>query len=123
MAVKVDLEKCTGCESCVDSSPSEALSMADEKVQVDVDACVDGTRPCVIVDGIEGWDEPSFTTFTEGQLPALLYLRREEARNIGYSIRECNLTAALLSTDICYRTVVAGIKNPKRTLYGVDSAD
>ena len=41
MTVKVDLEKCTGCEACVDSCPSEALSMADEKVKVDADACVD----------------------------------------------------------------------------------
>ncbi len=41
MAVKVELDKCTGCETCVDSCPSEALSMEDEKVKVDADACVD----------------------------------------------------------------------------------
>ena len=41
MAVKVELDKCTGCETCVDSCPSEALSMADEKVKVDAEACVD----------------------------------------------------------------------------------
>ena len=41
MAVKVDLDKCMGCETCVDSCPSEALSMADEKVVVDAEACVD----------------------------------------------------------------------------------
>lgn len=90
---------------------------------LDVEECVNNTEGCTVVEGIEGWDQASFTTFTEGQLPALLYLRREEARNVGYSIRECDLTAALLSPDSCYRTVINGIKNPKRTLYGVDSAD
>jgi NAD-dependent dihydropyrimidine dehydrogenase PreA subunit len=41
MAVQVDLEKCTGCGTCVDACPSEALSMGDEKVVVDEDACID----------------------------------------------------------------------------------
>lgn len=41
MALLVDLEKCTGCGSCVDACPSEALSMEDEKVKVDQDACID----------------------------------------------------------------------------------
>lgn len=90
---------------------------------LDVDACADDTGNCVVVDGIEGWESASFTTFTEGQLPALLYLFDVDARNVGYSIRECDLTAALESTDGCYRTVISGIKDPKRTLYGVDSAD
>ena len=41
MAAKVDKEKCTGCESCVDECPSDAISMAEGKAQVDADACVD----------------------------------------------------------------------------------
>jgi len=41
MAAKVDVEKCTGCESCVDACPSEAISMQDGKAVVDVEACVD----------------------------------------------------------------------------------
>lgn len=41
MAAKVDSEKCTGCESCVESCPSEAISMADEKAIIDLETCVD----------------------------------------------------------------------------------
>ena len=41
MAVKVDLDKCTGCGTCVESCPSEALTVENEKVVVDQDACVD----------------------------------------------------------------------------------
>ncbi|MEE9370163.1 MAG: 4Fe-4S binding protein [Sedimentisphaerales bacterium] len=41
MPVKIDKEKCTGCESCVEECPSEAIKMADDKAQVDVDTCVD----------------------------------------------------------------------------------
>lgn len=41
MPAKVDKEKCTGCESCVDECPSEAISMVQGKAQVDEDACVD----------------------------------------------------------------------------------
>ena len=41
MALIIDLEKCTGCGSCVDACPSEALSMDDDKVSVDQDACID----------------------------------------------------------------------------------
>lgn len=40
MPAKVDEEKCTGCESCVEECPSEAISMADGKAKVN-DACVD----------------------------------------------------------------------------------
>ena len=89
---------------------------------LDVDACANNVGDCVIVDGIEGWDRSSFTTFTEGQLPALLYLFDVDARNVGYSIRECDLSI-LQSGGTCYRTVISGIKDPKRSLYGVDSAD
>ena len=41
MTVKADLEKCTGCGTCVEACPSEALSLKNDKVTVDADACVD----------------------------------------------------------------------------------
>ncbi|MHC4657946.1 MAG: indolepyruvate ferredoxin oxidoreductase subunit alpha [Planctomycetota bacterium] len=41
MPTKVDEEKCTGCESCVEECPSEAISMADDKAKIDLDTCVD----------------------------------------------------------------------------------
>ncbi len=41
MPAKVDVEKCTGCETCVGECPSEAISMAEEKAVIDDDACVD----------------------------------------------------------------------------------
>jgi ferredoxin len=41
MPAKIDTEKCTGCETCVEECPSEAISMADGKAKVDVDECVD----------------------------------------------------------------------------------
>ena len=40
MAVKVDLEKCDACATCVESCPSEALTV-EEKVVIDEDACID----------------------------------------------------------------------------------
>lgn len=112
-----------------DSGPKEVMAFTNtvdgvDLIEIlDVDMCITNGGDCVIVEGIEGWDDASFTTFTEGELPALLYLHDVDARNIGYSIRECDLTAALQSPETCYRTVINGIKNPKRSLYGVDSAD
>ena len=41
MPAKVDEEKCTGCESCIEECPSEAISMVGDKAVVDVDTCVD----------------------------------------------------------------------------------
>jgi ferredoxin len=41
MPAKVDEQKCTGCESCVEECPSEAIKMVDEKAVVDADTCVD----------------------------------------------------------------------------------
>lgn len=41
MPAKVDVEKCTGCETCVAECPSEAISMADEKAVIDEEACLD----------------------------------------------------------------------------------
>ena len=41
MPAKVDLEKCNGCETCVDSCPSEAIKMENEKAVIIVEDCVD----------------------------------------------------------------------------------
>ncbi|MHC4114833.1 MAG: indolepyruvate ferredoxin oxidoreductase subunit alpha [Planctomycetota bacterium] len=41
MAVKIDTDKCTGCESCVEECPSEAIKVADEAAVVDEEACID----------------------------------------------------------------------------------
>jgi ferredoxin len=40
MPAKVDKKTCTGCESCVEACPSEAIKMKDGKAFVS-DACVD----------------------------------------------------------------------------------
>jgi ferredoxin len=41
MAAIVDAEKCNGCESCVEECPSEAITMVDEKAEINVETCVD----------------------------------------------------------------------------------
>jgi heterodisulfide reductase subunit A-like polyferredoxin len=41
MSAKIDKELCTGCESCVEECPSEAISMNNEKADVNVDSCID----------------------------------------------------------------------------------
>ncbi len=41
MAAVVDAEKCTGCESCVDSCPLDAIEMQDNVAVVDADTCGD----------------------------------------------------------------------------------
>jgi ferredoxin len=42
MPAAVDKEKCTGCESCVEACPAEAISMdGDGKAVVDVSTCTD----------------------------------------------------------------------------------
>ncbi|MDY7010120.1 MAG: 4Fe-4S binding protein [Planctomycetota bacterium] len=41
MAVKVDIEKCTGCGSCVDVCPVEAISLNDGKAVIDEDTCTE----------------------------------------------------------------------------------
>ena len=41
MAAIVDSEKCTGCETCVESCPVEAIKMDGGKAVVDADTCVD----------------------------------------------------------------------------------
>ncbi len=45
MAVKVDLEKCDGCGTCVDICPVEAIKVND-KAKIDEDECV-GCGACV----------------------------------------------------------------------------
>jgi len=41
MAVKVDLEKCTGCGTCKDICPVEAIELNNDKVTVNKEECVD----------------------------------------------------------------------------------
>ena len=40
MAIKIDKEQCIGCESCVATCPTGALSMEDGKANVNEDTCV-----------------------------------------------------------------------------------
>ena len=39
--LEIDKETCTGCESCVDVCPVEAIAMNGGKAVVDADTCVD----------------------------------------------------------------------------------
>jgi Fe-S-cluster-containing hydrogenase component 2 len=41
LATIVIIEKCTGCETCVDICPAQAIKMEDGKAVVDADLCVD----------------------------------------------------------------------------------
>jgi Fe-S-cluster-containing hydrogenase component 2 len=41
MTVKVDLEKCTGCGSCTEACPVEAIIIENDKTKIDEDECVD----------------------------------------------------------------------------------
>jgi len=41
MPAKVDADVCTGCESCIDSCPVEAISMEGDVAVVDADTCSD----------------------------------------------------------------------------------
>jgi len=41
MPAKVDSDKCTGCESCVDECPSQAIAMKGDKAKVDPELCID----------------------------------------------------------------------------------
>jgi len=47
--VKVDEEKCIGCEECVDVCPVDVFEMKDEKsVPVNADECI-GCESCIEV--------------------------------------------------------------------------
>ncbi|OHB85042.1 MAG: ferredoxin [Planctomycetes bacterium RBG_16_64_12] len=41
MPAKVDPEKCTGCEACIDECPVEAIQLQDDVAVVDEDTCTD----------------------------------------------------------------------------------
>lgn len=41
MPATVDAKTCTGCESCVDSCPVEAIEMKEDVAAIDADACSD----------------------------------------------------------------------------------
>ncbi|MBN2734691.1 MAG: 4Fe-4S binding protein [Methanomicrobiaceae archaeon] len=41
MVAVVNADSCTGCETCVDVCPSEAISMKDGIAFVEADMCVD----------------------------------------------------------------------------------
>jgi len=41
MPAKVDEEKCTGCETCVEECPVEAIKMVDGIAKVDSELCTD----------------------------------------------------------------------------------
>jgi len=41
MAVIIDLEKCTGCGTCEEGCPVEAIKVENEKAVVDNETCVD----------------------------------------------------------------------------------
>jgi Fe-S-cluster-containing hydrogenase component 2 len=41
MAVQVNVEKCTGCGTCADVCPVEAITVTDGKAEVNEDECVD----------------------------------------------------------------------------------
>lgn len=41
MAVKVNRDTCIGCEACVGTCPTEAITMNDGKAEIDQNACVE----------------------------------------------------------------------------------
>lgn len=41
MAVVINAETCIGCGACIDTCPTEALEMKDDKAVVDEEKCVD----------------------------------------------------------------------------------
>ena len=41
MAVTIDEEKCTACESCVEACPVDAIKVENDKAIIDNDECID----------------------------------------------------------------------------------
>ena len=41
MAAIVDKEKCTGCGSCVEACPVDAIKVENDKAIIDNDECID----------------------------------------------------------------------------------
>jgi len=41
MAAKVDKEQCTGCGTCVEACPLEAIKLENEKAVVDEETCTE----------------------------------------------------------------------------------
>ena len=41
MAVMVDVEKCTGCGTCEEGCPVEAIKVESDKAVVDAETCID----------------------------------------------------------------------------------
>jgi len=39
--VVVNKEKCTGCKTCVEACPAEAISIVDKVAQIDKDECTE----------------------------------------------------------------------------------
>ena len=52
MSALVDAENCTGCESCVESCPVEAIEMKDDLAVVDAETCSECSE-CVDVCPVE----------------------------------------------------------------------
>ncbi|MHA1297716.1 MAG: indolepyruvate ferredoxin oxidoreductase subunit alpha, partial [Promethearchaeota archaeon] len=48
MKIKVDIEKCVGCGTCVETCPFNFRKVVDDKVVVDADQCV-GCGRCIKV--------------------------------------------------------------------------
>jgi ferredoxin len=38
---KVDIDKCSACETCIEVCPTEAISMVDGHASIDVDECIE----------------------------------------------------------------------------------
>jgi Fe-S-cluster-containing hydrogenase component 2 len=41
MAIIVNEEKCTGCGSCVEVCPSNAITIENDKAKIDLEECVE----------------------------------------------------------------------------------
>jgi Fe-S-cluster-containing hydrogenase component 2 len=39
--IVINEQECTGCETCVDACPAEAISIADGVAKIDYDACTE----------------------------------------------------------------------------------